>query len=362
MIIGYYVYLCTIFANYYKMRKRVLCFLIIVLSLVASAEKGTQTRAGYANQTQDFVTDTLPNGQYYLDYFSCDMFVDRLAYKIVSKEDRTVELSCLRTAEMWDDRWIYKMDTMRIPETVTWHDTVYTVVGIGYGALMFSEVNQVEIPKTITAIKQFSFNACEGLKELKLPANIKRYEYGAFSGVTLDLLEFPESIDSIGTHTFGELYPGANGARIEKLVLPKNLEWLTDCMFLAAEIGEMTLPESVKGVGWNTASDRTHIRVLRVEHKDPPAWLLECDTLIVPDGCRDKYVMEFKYLTSPNPRFKVIYEESEYDKMNTAISSPSAVATEQERYSLDGRRLNSPKKGINIIRMSDGTTKKVLVK
>jgi len=39
-----------------------------------------------------------------------------------------------------------------------------------------------------------------------------------------------------------------------------------------------------------------------------------------------------------------------------------ASATEAMRYSTDGTRIASPKKGINIIKMSDGTVKKVLVK
>ena len=32
------------------------------------------------------------------------------------------------------------------------------------------------------------------------------------------------------------------------------------------------------------------------------------------------------------------------------------------RYSLDGRRLAAPQKGVNILKMSDGTTRKVVVK
>ena len=39
-----------------------------------------------------------------------------------------------------------------------------------------------------------------------------------------------------------------------------------------------------------------------------------------------------------------------------------ANAREVARYSLDGRMLVSPQKGINIIRLSDGTTRKVMVK
>ena len=35
---------------------------------------------------------------------------------------------------------------------------------------------------------------------------------------------------------------------------------------------------------------------------------------------------------------------------------------DDEWYDLSGRRLDKPTKGINIIRMSDGTTKKVLMK
>lgn len=39
-----------------------------------------------------------------------------------------------------------------------------------------------------------------------------------------------------------------------------------------------------------------------------------------------------------------------------------ANAVEVSRYSLDGRRISAPQKGVNIIRLSDGTTQKVLVK
>ena len=38
------------------------------------------------------------------------------------------------------------------------------------------------------------------------------------------------------------------------------------------------------------------------------------------------------------------------------------ILVEKARYSLDGKMLLAPKKGINIIKMSDGTTKKVFVK
>ena len=53
----------------------------------------------------------------------------------------------------------------------------------------------------------------------------------------------------------------------------------------------------------------------------------------------------------------------------TAIGDASDIhhesaeeATVISRYTIDGRAIKNPQKGLNIIRMSDGTTKKVLVK
>ena len=40
----------------------------------------------------------------------------------------------------------------------------------------------------------------------------------------------------------------------------------------------------------------------------------------------------------------------------------SPLNIEETWYSLDGKKLSKPQKGINIIRYSDGTTRKVLVK
>lgn len=47
---------------------------------------------------------------------------------------------------------------------------------------------------------------------------------------------------------------------------------------------------------------------------------------------------------------------------NISSNTLNKETKEISRYSIDGRRLNSPQKGINIIKMSNGTIKKVLVK
>ena len=46
----------------------------------------------------------------------------------------------------------------------------------------------------------------------------------------------------------------------------------------------------------------------------------------------------------------------------TGINGLYAEESDKKVYTPDGKRIQSPKKGMNIIRMSDGTVKKVVVK
>ena len=48
----------------------------------------------------------------------------------------------------------------------------------------------------------------------------------------------------------------------------------------------------------------------------------------------------------------------------TAITSTQTTANRHEvaRFTVDGRRINKPQQGVNIVRYSDGTVKKVVVK
>ena len=45
-----------------------------------------------------------------------------------------------------------------------------------------------------------------------------------------------------------------------------------------------------------------------------------------------------------------------------AIEAETTEATIVARYDIHGRKISHPVKGINILRMSDGTTRKVMVK
>ena len=46
----------------------------------------------------------------------------------------------------------------------------------------------------------------------------------------------------------------------------------------------------------------------------------------------------------------------------TAIVNPTQAVHEVARYTIDGARISTPVQGINIVKYSDGTTRKVIVR
>ena len=55
-------------------------------------------------------------------------------------------------------------------------------------------------------------------------------------------------------------------------------------------------------------------------------------------------------------------EESDEESGIKLLSASGTETTVRTYFSVDGRRMNTPAKGLNILRMSDGTTKKVVIK
>ena len=59
---------------------------------------------------------------------------------------------------------------------------------------------------------------------------------------------------------------------------------------------------------------------------------------------------------------KILPISKDYKSFLTSISTVKSESNKVARFSLDGRRLTSPQKGINIIRMTDGTVRKEIVR
>ena len=67
------------------------------------------------------------------------------------------------------------------------------------------------------------------------------------------------------------------------------------------------------------------------------------------------------FLNYEDFRGNIVYVAQEYNGIES-VASTDNNATETNRYDLYGRRLSQPAQGVNIIKMSDGTTRKEMVK
>ena len=252
-----------------------------------------------------------------------------------------------------------------------------SVTSIGYEAFYrCSSLTSVTIPNSVTSIGGWAFSGCSRLTSITIPNSVTSIGSTAFSHCTnLTSVTIPNSVTSIGDYAF------SGCSRLTSVVISNSVTSIesnsfSDCNSLTSitipnsvtsigrsafskcsRLTSITIPNSVTSIGVGAFYECSDLRKVVSKAIIPPACDLqvfrginwEC-TLYVPQECINAY--------KAAPQWKDFY------KIETGIKNvfKPASATEAMRYSTDGTRIASPKKGINIIKMSDGTVKKVLVK
>ena len=248
-----------------------------------------------------------------------------------------------------------------------------------------TEITDLIIPANVETIENCVFSFCSGLKSVTIPSTVKTIGIQSFEDcVGLTSLTIEDGVKTIGTYAF------YNCINLTSVTIPgsanigpaafEDCKGLTTLNFMngvetigynafygCTGITSVTFPSSMTSIDSRAFNDIDLLSVtslltepFEIEGKESDYYKVfssntfENATLYVPEGTIEKY--------KTTKGWKDFHHIVEGIPSGINSVSTSAKATEKERYNLNGERLSKPLRGVNIIRMSDGTTKKVVVK
>ena len=219
-----------------------------------------------------------------------------------------------------------------------------------------SGLTSLTIPSGVTSIGDKAFKGCSRLTSLTIPSSVTSIGDWAFGYCSeLTSLPIPSSVTSIGNYAFY----GCSG--LTSLTLPSGVTSIGNYAFYGCRgLTSMTIPSGVTVIGegaFRGCSGLTSIYVYPENLPELESGIFSgCNaqncTVYVPKGTYDDYkASEFGYFENI-----VEFDATDIDKVTT-----STDAKEVSRYSVNGQRLSAPAKGLNIVKYSDGSVKKVAV-
>ena len=219
-----------------------------------------------------------------------------------------------------------------------------------------SGLTSLTLPSSVTSIGSSAFHGCSGLTSLTLPSSVTSIGWSAFYGCSgLTSLTLPSSVTEIG----GSAFYGCSG--LTSLTLPSSVTEIGAYAFYGcSSLASLTLPSSVTSIGSSAFYGCSGLTSIYVSWESP----LSIDAYTFKDANTEKcilYVPKGTYDDYWLSNWGIFANIVEYDATGIDHITTSGEAKEISRYAADGQRLEVPAKGLNIVKYSDGSVKKVVV-
>ena len=254
--------------------------------------------------------------------------------------------------------------SLTLPAGITW---------IGYSTFEgCSGLTSLTLPAGISEISDEAFLGCIGLTSITLTSGITKIGDGAFVGCS-GLKEVRFCInDNLDTYlTKGHPYINVdcgikyyiNDKEITSIEIPSNVTTLGNYVFQGCSgLTSLNLPAAITEISEGAFKGCSGLTSIYVYAEKVPkmgsAVFYDVDkkncTLYVPRGTEQDY-----FLADVWGDFENIVE---FDATGIDKTTTSTDVKEVSRFSADGQRLAVPVKGLNIVKYSDGSARKVVVK
>lgn len=191
----------------------------------------------------------------------------------------------------------------------------------------------VTIPNSVTKIGNKAFSGCRNLTNINFPNSIMAIGVSAFYGCTsLISVTIPNNVTSIGEYAFRYC------KSLTSVTIPNSITSIGKCAFEDSDIlTVISLIENPSEIIGKSSSERTFSQNT-----------FNNATLYVPSGTIDKYKATIGW------KDFIYIEEGTPVGINTSKMEKKA---EMKYFTIDGKRINEPQKGLNII-----NRRKVVVK
>ena len=215
-------------------------------------------------------------------------------------------------------------------------------------------IASVSLPKTITKIGTQAFEECP-LQSIVFPESLCEIGRWAFMGTSLSSIQFKEGLETIDYGAFSDL-------KGESLIinLPYNLKVIGQEAFKDSPVKEVMIQKNVESIGVDAFAgcpiekvisqiEQPRYTPLPFQAFDDNVFLYK--PLYVPTGLVEEYR-------------RVIYWNKFYDIFEMDMSPLERVTMDngtQRYYTIDGKELAAPEKGLFIIQ-KDGKSQKILKK
>lgn len=262
-----------------------------------------------------------------------------------------------------DSLYLYlgKDESYSVPDGVKTIDT---------GAFFIRPLKYLSLPNSVTKLNHYALYSCKNLEIINIGTGLEKID-------DLTVVELPSlkqyNIDKNNpyfTSIDGAIYTADRKALIS---VPGGLEEFsiaegTDSIaymafnYMNSKIRKITLPKSIRAVMLATYYSPNLMEIYAKAENTPEfgqpfvyANFPEELVLYVPIGKEEKYRESFCFSYIKN------IKEFDYSSISHNTTDTDALK-EIAIYSIDGRLLPERQKGINIIKMSDGSTQKVIVR
>ena len=233
-----------------------------------------------------------------------------------------------------------------------------------------SGLTSLIIPSSVTSIEGFAFKDCSGLTSLAIHSSVTWIGGCVFENCSgLTSITIPSSVTEIGGAAFKGCSSLVNlyykiDEKIETYLryghLYINVECGIEYYLNDKKITSVAIPSTITELGRYAFQNCRDLTSVYVSWQFPiPTGsafygvdISKC-TLYVPQGTEQDYWL--------SPGWGDFGKIVEFDATGIDKVTTSNDAKELSRYSVNGQRLSAPSKGLNIVKYSDGSVKKVVV-